>query len=606
MSLALRAIALDNGSGANLSLAIHLLELMEPLNNAPGQPEVATLTFEDVELHRVEKLGYVLCRVGRFTEAQKWYTAALQYTGDERAHWRARGGRALATWLEDPSAPAAWRSEEELQAIVNASVGREDLTSMGALLEGFSSGYVPEAPGQWTTSRSISISADNPAWMGERGEQIKASRAVRSPTNALASFARLAGIAFTGAETRPVIDPSLKVRDGDLYIGGRPVAEIARACGTPVYVYQAEALDSRLRTLVRELPVPSFRLLYSLKANPSVQVIQECIRAGLDVDACSPGDVHLARVAGVPAARISYTGVGLDEREIEALAQARIHMNLDSLQEVISWARVAPGQAVGIRCVPGIVAGFHPHTQAGTRGGKFGIPSEDIPIAISALRDADCPVRTLHVHLGSSIDSVEPHLAALDFLLALAVDLPSVDAVNLGGGLAARYHPLDQDFPLAALRAGCLARLARFERATQRRLQVELEPGEFIVSEAGWLLCQVRVTKGSVAIVDASANHLPAPMLYGSYVHIYADGKETDDVERSEWDVYGNTNQAGDRFASRRLLPRLEPGDLLLLRNAGAYAFSRSTRFNERPRPAEVWVERGEIRVIRLAEGLDQ
>ena len=134
MSLALRAIALDNGSGANLSLAIHLLELMEPLNNAPGQPEVATLTFEDVELHRVEKLGYVLCRVGRFTEAQKWYTAALQYTGDERAHWRARGGRALATWLEDPSAPAAWRSEEELQAIVNASVGREDLTSMGALL----------------------------------------------------------------------------------------------------------------------------------------------------------------------------------------------------------------------------------------------------------------------------------------------------------------------------------------------------------------------------------------------------------------------------------------------------------------------------------------
>lgn len=411
---------------------------------------------------------------------------------------------------------------------------------------------------------------------------------------------------LTRAETKPAIDSSLKICDGCLYIGGHPVREIARAFGTPVYVYQAEALDSRLRTLVRELPAPSFRLLYSMKANPSPQVIQWCVRAGLDVDACSPGDVHLARLAGVPATRISYTGVGLAEPEIEALVRARIHVNLDSLQEVIAWTRVAPGQEVGIRCVPGIVAGFHPHTQAGTRGGKFGIPDEDMPMAISALRAAECAVRTLHVHLGSSIDSVEPHLAALDYLLTLAADLPSVAAVNLGGGLAARYHPLDQDFPLAALREGCLTRLACFERATRRTLHVELEPGEFIVSEAGWLLCQVRVTKGSVAIVDASANHLPAPMLYGSYNHIYVDGKETDAVERSAWDVYGNTNQAGDRFASGRPLPRLEPGDLLLLRNAGAYAFSRSTRFNERPRPAEVWMERGEMRVIRPAEGLDR
>ena len=133
MSLALRAIALGNGRGANLPLAIHLLELMEPLNHAPGQPEVATLSFEDVELHRVEKLGYVLSRVGRFAEARKWYAAALQYTEDERAVWRARGGLALATWLDDPSAPEARHSEEELQAIVDASVGRDDLASMGRI-----------------------------------------------------------------------------------------------------------------------------------------------------------------------------------------------------------------------------------------------------------------------------------------------------------------------------------------------------------------------------------------------------------------------------------------------------------------------------------------
>lgn len=402
------------------------------------------------------------------------------------------------------------------------------------------------------------------------------------------------------------MDPHLEIVRGHVSFSGHPVREIACTFGTPVYIYHAEALGSRLRTLIRELPGPPFRLLYSIKANPSVRVIQECISAGLNVDVCSPGDVHLAQVAGVPGARISYTGVGLDERELRALAQARIHVNLDSLQEAIDWARIAPGQAVGIRCAPGIVAGFHPHAQAGTRGGKFGIPREDMPIAISVLREADCPVRKLHVHLGSSIDCVEPHLAALDFLLTLAVELPSVDAVNLGGGLAARYHPLDQGFPLAALRGGCLAQLARFEQTTQRTLHVELEPGEYIVSEAGWLLSRVRVTKGAVAIVDASTNHLPGPMLYGSYVHIYADGKETDDAERSEWDIYGNTNQAGDRFASRRLLPRLEPGDLLLLRNAGAYAYSRSTRFNERPRPAEVWVEPGAIRVIRPAEGLGQ
>ena len=394
-----------------------------------------------------------------------------------------------------------------------------------------------------------------------------------------------------------------------LGICGIAVDEIARTYGTPLYVIAGLGLTNHLVHVAQIFANTPIRLLYSVKANPNLDVMRACLAAGFGLDACSAGDVALARAAGAPPESISYTGVGLSRREIGVLLGSQIHVNLDSAEEIRSLIAVAPGRRLGIRVAPGIEAGFHPHCRAGHWGGKFGVDPSELPALLAALADARCEVTTLHVHIGSSISSPEPFLRALDTLLELASRMPMIAAVNLGGGLAARYHPEDAAFDLEALRDGIVDRLRSFAAMTGRQLEVLLEPGEFLVSESEYLLSRILVTKQwarakttiDVAICDASMNLMPAHSLYGTYFHLYVDGARATGAV-SHYDVYGCTNQAGDSLALARELPMLSASDLIVIRNAGAYAYSRSTQFNQRPRPAEVWVENGTIRVSRQAE----
>lgn len=400
---------------------------------------------------------------------------------------------------------------------------------------------------------------------------------------------------------------------GSLAIAGVRASELVEKWGSPQYVIDGDALRAQVVAVQRELASPSLHLYYSIKANPSLGVLRSCLAHGLGLDACSLGDVELALVAGALPDQVSFTGVGLTSAEIASLAARDIHMNLDSAVEVERFTKVAPGRPVGLRVIPDIQAGFHPHCRSGSWGGKFGVAVEDVTVLHESLNRAGCILTTLHTHLGSSIESPFPFLKALDVLLKTAVELPTVSRINLGGGLAARYHPDDQPFPLGELRQGLLARADAFRQSTGRPIAIALEPGELWVSEAGYLLCKVTVTKDwsrpgetvHVAITDGGMNLLPAHALYGTYFHIYVDRKADTGTAGTKYDIYGCTNQTGDRLASGRTLPALDADDILVIRNAGAYAYCRSTQFNERPRPAEVWVESGRAALSRVPETVE-
>jgi diaminopimelate decarboxylase len=405
----------------------------------------------------------------------------------------------------------------------------------------------------------------------------------------------------------------LEQQKGHLAIGEVRLADIAARYGTPLYVLDGDSLMRQIAALQQQLAAPNILLSYSIKANASLQILVRCLEAGLGLDACSPGDVLLALAAGARPEDVSYTGVGLSESQIGELAAAGVHLNLDSQVEVRRFAAAARGKRVGLRIAPDIEAGFHPHCRSGPWGGKFGLDPIEVADAGRVLRAASCALTTLHTHLGSSIPRPEPFLAALDFLLGLASDLPEVDRINLGGGLAARYHPNDPPFALSELRKGIDERLARFAERHGRQLTAELEPGEMFVSECGYLLCAVSVVKHwqragqelRVAITDGSMNLLPAHSLYGTYNEVYVDGKPLLHHELFPYDLFGCTNQTGDRLAVGRSLPELAEGDLLVLRNAGAYGYCRSTRFNERPRPGELWIEDGRTWLVRQPESLE-
>lgn len=402
----------------------------------------------------------------------------------------------------------------------------------------------------------------------------------------------------------------INITQGRLAIADVAVADLVAGFSTPLYVIDGNVLAEQAAALVEQLRSPQIRLLYSIKANPSLQVIRTLVAVGFDLDACSLGDVLLARTAVGGDVRVSYTGVGLNVEEIQQLVATDVWLNLDSLHELALFSAAHPGRDAGLRVIVDIEAGFHPHCQAAVWGGKFGVPLDELPEAFAMMRAAGGAIRTLHSHLGSSLLDAGPYLAALDTLLRVAADYPEVRTLNLGGGFGPPYHPDDPVIDLAYLREQIVARLDDFENRHGRAINVEIEPGEFLVSEAGYLLTTVRVTKRfqvgeavhHCAIVDGGMNLTPAHSLYGTYLHLYVEGKEGVEAASESFDVYGITNQAGDRLAVRRSLPPLTEGDVLVVRNAGAYAYARSTWFNERVRPAEVWVQDGAAKVMREAE----
>jgi diaminopimelate decarboxylase len=399
---------------------------------------------------------------------------------------------------------------------------------------------------------------------------------------------------------------------GSYRIAGVPVKEIVQRYGTPIYVIDGEALSERIASIQNAFDGAPVRLFYSMKANANLAVVRRCLERGLGIDACSLGDVAIARAAGAEGRVISYTGVGLRDAELRTLTEAGVHLNLDSAQEVARFAVIAAGRPVGIRVAPNVDAGFHPHCRSGNWGGKFGIDPADLPALAATLASANCTLTTLHAHIGSSIATPTPFLHTLDVLLRAAATIPSVSTVNLGGGQAARYHSDDPLFPLESLRRGIVDRLARFAVESGRAMCVALEPGELVVSECEYLVSRITVTKRwsrdggtrDVAICDASMNLLPAHALYGTYLHVYVEGERSG--ETAMYDVYGCTNQTGDRLVHERTLPRLAPGDLMIVRNAGAYAYGRSTQFNERPRAGEVWAEHGSVSVARRPETVSE
>ncbi len=394
-------------------------------------------------------------------------------------------------------------------------------------------------------------------------------------------------------------------------VGGVPVSDLIARFSSPLYILDAERIDTQATRLLEAFPPPRHALYYSLKANPSIAVMERLRARGFGCDACGVADLELAAMAGWPGDAISLTGVGLSTTELSLAVERGVWINVDSLTELRRYCAIAPGRSVGLRVNPEVVAGFHPHCQAGGAGGKLGISLDEIDKALAVAGSHGVSVGTLHAHIGSGISEKEPFLKTAQVLLELTRNIESVQSLNLGGGIGGRHRPGHPEFPLAAFAEELGGLLDDFEKQTGRTIAVALEPGDYLVREAGYLACTVRVTKSRtsdgrvarLAIVDASANLLPASLLYGTYYPLLVTA--SGDQRLETWDIFGRTNQGGERLVAGRQLPELCEGDLLVFGSAGAYAACRASQFNEIPRPAEVLVERGSATVVRRAESVE-
>ncbi len=392
---------------------------------------------------------------------------------------------------------------------------------------------------------------------------------------------------------------------------------IAGEVGTPAYVYDARALDEGVERWTRVAPPD--RVWYAVKANGNLTVLRRLAGHGLGFEAATAGELARVRAAGVETARAMLGGVPKRPAEVAEAVRAGLDLVvLQAAEEVEAAtgsadpARPAP---VGVRIRPGIRAGAHPALETGVPEAKFGLdPERALEVWRRLSGTAGLEPRTLSVHLGSGVDSPEPYGRALDLLLDLAAEAGRagvpVREVDLGGGLAVDYRGSADPDP-AALVEAVTARLRSFEQSAAIPVPaVRWEPGRSIVARMGLLLTRVlyrRRRNGRLAVVcDAAFTDFARPVLYGASHRVEpveppAGGSRGPPTS----ELLGATCESGDVLGRDLRLEGVAPGDLLVVRDAGAYGFAMASSYNGRPRPPEVLVEGDSRRVIRRRERIE-
>jgi diaminopimelate decarboxylase len=407
-----------------------------------------------------------------------------------------------------------------------------------------------------------------------------------------------------------VLTPGFVRTGGALSCEGVPLDAIAAAAGTPAYIYSAGAIRDAYERLRRALaPVPH-RVHYSVKANSNHSVLKLLRELGAGVDIVSGGELFRATRAGFAGADIVFSGVGKTEVELrEALAARVLMVNVESESELRLLDRVARASGtvapIALRVNPEVNVDTHSYIRTGERGNKFGIPfTEAAAAAKLALSLKNIRLLGLDMHIGSQLSDLEPYREGLVRLLELHQELRSAGArdiryCDIGGGLAVTYDaemPMDvQSFADAVL-----------PLVATSGLTLLVEPGRFLVGNAGVLLSRVLVRKRSggveYVIIDAGMNDLLRPSHYNAFHHVEAVKSREG---RMTADVVGPVCESGDFVARERDMPNVEEGDLVAIRSAGAYGFVMSSNYNSRPRAAEVLVDDDRFAIVTARESYD-
>lgn len=397
-----------------------------------------------------------------------------------------------------------------------------------------------------------------------------------------------------------------ELKNGELFCEDVPLAEIAAAVGTPVYVYSTATMCRHVAALRSGLePIEDLLIAYAVKANPNGAVIATLARAGLGADVVSGGEYRRARAAGVSGEKIVFSGVGKTEAEMRLALEGGIYQfNLESLDEaqMLSAVATAMGRTapVGFRVNPDVAAGGHAKITTGAAENKFGIAIDGAAAAYSsAALLPGLSIQGVAVHIGSQLTSLDPLERAFLRVGELIGELTGaghdIKVADLGGGLGVPYDP---DLPLPPSPDDYGAMVRKVTNGWNVRLV--FEPGRLIVGNAGVLLSRVIRVKPGIAdpfvIVDAAMNDLMRPALYDAWHRIEAVRPSG---RKSGANVVGPVCETGDTFATGRVMDEVEAGDLVVFRTAGAYAAAMSSTYNSRPLTPEVLVDRDRWAVVR-------
>ncbi|MDA3079258.1 MULTISPECIES: diaminopimelate decarboxylase [unclassified Campylobacter] len=387
--------------------------------------------------------------------------------------------------------------------------------------------------------------------------------------------------------------------------------EIATKFGTPLYVYDFDAIEKNYLALKNSFNARKSLVCFAVKANSNLSVLKHLANLGSGFDCVSIGEVKRALEAGANSYKIVFSGVGKQDFELkEALENDILMINLESYAEMLRLESVAKELGkearISIRVNPNVDAKTHPYISTGLNENKFGVSIDEAKKMYIYAKNSEFlnPVG-IHFHIGSQLTDIAPIIEAsgivsklLRELLALKIEIKFFD---IGGGIGIKYQS-EEEINLYDYAQGILANLSGLD------VTIVCEPGRFLVGNAGIFLTKVLYEKKNnekrFVVVDGAMNDLIRPSLYGAYHEINALNSANSN-ENSPCDIVGPICESGDFLAKGVELPNLNSGDLLCVKSAGAYGFTMSSNYNSRGRAAEVAVQGGKARLIRKRESFE-
>jgi diaminopimelate decarboxylase len=417
-------------------------------------------------------------------------------------------------------------------------------------------------------------------------------------------------------------------RDGRLHCEGVDLARVAGKFGTPLYVYSAGTILDHYTRMNATLAVLDHLICYAVKANSNRAILRLLADAGAGFDIVSGGELYRVLAAGGDAAKCTFAGVGKSREEIEyALEQRVFSFNVESEAELEYIERIARAKKVrapiALRANPDVDAHTHEYISTGSRENKFGIALDRIgAVYARAAEMTNIEIVGVQMHIGSQITEAEPFASAIKKVAPLVRDLKSkyeIKFFSIGGGMGIIYrralesgsgkwwHDHGGEPSAFSVRDYAEAVVSALGGLRKLDIRILVEPGRFLVGNAGVLLTRVRYVKKSAAktfvIVDAGMNDLIRPALYHSYHDIVPVKEASISMSKSERvekiDIVGPVCESGDFFALDREMPELHEGDLVAIMSAGAYGFVMASNYNSRPLPAEVLVQDDRFTLIR-------
>lgn len=388
---------------------------------------------------------------------------------------------------------------------------------------------------------------------------------------------------------------------------GIALEDIAGEYGTPLYVYDADKIITQLRTLEKAFSSQKVKIKYAAKSLTNISVLKLLQSQGAGIDVVSIQEAQMALMAGFSAEDVLFTPNCVSFDEIVEGVELGLTINIDNISILEQFGHKYHNTVpCCVRLNPHIMAGGNTKISTGHVDSKFGISIYQLPHLLRVINATGIRVTGLHMHTGSDILDADVFLKIADILFGVADNFPNLEFIDFGSGFKVGYKENDIITDVFELGKKLGGAFDRFCEHYGKKLEMWFEPGKYIVSEAGYFLTKVNVIKTTPATVfagvDSGMNHLLRPMMYDAY-HEIVNISNPNGIKRV-YTVVGYICET-DTFGWDRKLNEVKEGDILVIKNAGAYAFSMASNYNSRLRPAEVLIYNKKTHIIRKRETIE-